>query len=49
MQNYVILQCSECKSRNYTVIKNKKKLKEKLNLKKYCPVCKKHTLHKEVK
>ena len=28
---------------------NKKKLKEKMEMKKHCPKCKKHTLHKEMK
>ena len=28
---------------------NKKNIKERLELKKYCPVCKKHTVHKEKK
>jgi large subunit ribosomal protein L33 len=42
------LQCSECKSINYFT--NKPKLTEgKLELKKFCKKCKKHTLHKEMK
>ncbi len=49
MQNYVTLQCPDCKEKNYTVIRNKKNNKEKLNIKKYCPRCKKHTVHKEIK
>lgn len=42
------LQCSECKELNYTTQKNKDQ-KEKLELKKYCKRCRKHTLHKETK
>jgi large subunit ribosomal protein L33 len=45
----IALQCSECKRRNYTTKKNRKNQQEKLELKKYCPWDKKHTLHKETK
>jgi len=45
----VILSCSECKRRNYTTTRNKKNQTTKLELKKYCPFDKKHTLHKETK
>ena len=44
----VALACSECKHRNYWTTKNRMK-KEKLQLRKYCPYCGKHTLHKEAK
>ncbi|HNX96847.1 MAG TPA: 50S ribosomal protein L33 [Candidatus Aminicenantes bacterium] len=43
------LKCPECNEKNYTTTKNKQNSTEKLNLKKYCPRCAKHTLHKEVK
>ncbi|MCP2619872.1 50S ribosomal protein L33 [Candidatus Aminicenantes bacterium AC-334-K16] len=49
MREIVILQCSECKRRNYTTTRNKKKKTDKLELKKYCPFCRKHTPHKETK
>ena len=45
----VVLRCSECKLRNYNTFKNKKTNTEKLELKKYCPFCRKHTLHQETK
>jgi len=45
----VVLACEDCKERNYTTIKNKKKTKERMELSKYCPSCKKHTAHKETK
>ena len=45
----VHLKCDECKNRNYSYRRNKKKHREKLKLNKYCPTCNKHTLHKEVK
>ncbi|MCI6258493.1 MAG: 50S ribosomal protein L33 [Treponema sp.] len=43
------LQCTECKKINYTTTKNRKNLQGKLEIMKYCPSMRKHTLHKEVK
>lgn len=34
---------------NYTTTKDKKQNPERLELKKYCPRLRKHTLHREVK
>lgn len=45
----VVLACEDCKERNYTTTKNKKNIKERLELNKYCPKCKKTTVHKETK
>jgi large subunit ribosomal protein L33 len=49
MREIITLQCSECKRRNYTGTRNKKIQKDKVEMKKYCRFCKKHTVHKEVK
>ncbi|MCL5674288.1 MAG: 50S ribosomal protein L33 [Candidatus Omnitrophica bacterium] len=49
MGETILLSCSGCSDRNYSTIKNKKTTKEKLELKKFCPRCGKHTLHKEIK
>ena len=43
------LACSECKQRNYNTTKNKKNNPDRIELKKYCKFCKKHTTHKETK
>lgn len=43
------LECSVCKSRNYTTTKNPENTKEKLVLRKYCPLDRKVTEHREVK
>ncbi|MCZ7584594.1 MAG: 50S ribosomal protein L33 [Deltaproteobacteria bacterium] len=48
-RDIVTLQCSECKRRNYTTTRNKKKNQNKVEMKKYCPFDRKHTLHKETK
>ncbi len=43
------LLCEDCKRINYWTRKNKKKVERKIELKKYCKWCKKHTVHKEGK
>lgn len=48
MRIIITLACADCKNRNYTTTKNKKE-QERLEVKKYCPFCRKHTTHKEVK
>ncbi|HDQ23049.1 MAG TPA: 50S ribosomal protein L33 [Candidatus Uhrbacteria bacterium] len=48
-ENLIKLECTECKKINYYSQKNKKTIKERLQLKKFCKHCKKHTLHKETK
>jgi large subunit ribosomal protein L33 len=49
MREIITLQCGECKRRNYSMTRNKKKQTEKLETRKYCPFCRKHTAHKETK
>lgn len=50
-RDQIIIACSECKRRNYTGTKKKQAggATKRLELKKYCRWCKKHTLHKEIK
>ena len=43
------LKCTVCGEENYLTSKNKKHHAERLELKKYCPRCKKMTLHREKK
>ncbi len=46
----IALRCSECKMKNYFFRRNKKKKgAKKLELKKYCSTCRKHTVHKQAK
>jgi len=49
MRDIVTLACSDCKRKNYTTTKNKKKTPDKLQFKKYCSFCRTHTLHRETK
>ena len=44
----VTLVCVDCLSRNYVTHK-KGNSSERLELKKFCPKCGKHTIHKETK
>ena len=44
----VSLACSECESRNYRTSR-KREQKGQITLSKFCPKCKKHTVHKETK
>ena len=49
MRDIVALACTECKRRNYSTTKNRRKQQDKLELSKFCPRCRKHTAHKEGK
>ena len=49
MRVTVTLECTQCKHRNYTTSKNKKNDPGRIELKKYCPNCNAHTVHKETK
>ncbi len=49
MRVKVTLACTECKQRNYNTMKNKKNDPDRLEMRKYCRFCRKHTLHKETK
>ena len=42
-------QCADCKHINYFIHKSKKVAEEKLEFKKFCRRCRKHTIHKEAK
>ena len=43
------LACTDCKQRNYNSMKNKKNDPDRLEMKKYCRFCRKHTVHRETK
>lgn len=45
----VILACGECSERNYSTPKTQAQATERLELKKYCPRCANHTLHRETR
>ena len=49
MREQIILECTECKRRNYTSMKEKRNTPERLEKMKYCKFDRKHTLHKETR
>ncbi|SDM42364.1 50S ribosomal protein L33 [Halarsenatibacter silvermanii] len=49
MREVITLECEECRSRNYTSKKNSDNDRDRLELKKHCPECMAHTVHKETK
>ncbi|MHC4662593.1 MAG: 50S ribosomal protein L33 [Planctomycetota bacterium] len=49
MREYVHLECSKCRSRNYRTSKQTGGGAPKLKLKKYCKHCRSHTQHAEKK
>jgi large subunit ribosomal protein L33 len=49
MRDLISLQCEQCRRRNYTTSKNKKRTTGKLAFSKFCPACRTHTPHKEAK
>ncbi|MDH6059798.1 50S ribosomal protein L33 [Chrysosporum bergii ANA360D] len=54
----ITLECTECRTNaekrspgvsRYTSTKNRRNTTNRLELKKFCPHCNKHTVHKEIK
>jgi large subunit ribosomal protein L33 len=45
----VTLECQECKRRNYQSQKSKRNNPDRIELRKYCRWCGKHTPHKETR
>ncbi|WP_084157644.1 50S ribosomal protein L33 [Oceanobacillus manasiensis] len=49
MKKKITLACADCLSRNYSTSKNTSTQAERLEVRKYCKTCGKHTLHRETK
>jgi large subunit ribosomal protein L33 len=49
MRDQVTLACGDCKRRNYITTKNKRTHPDRVENKKFCPACRKHTVHKETR
>ena len=45
----VTLACEECKRRNYQTNKSKRNNPDRLQLRKYCRWCRRHTVHRETR
>ncbi len=49
MRVNILLAGTECKRRNYATVKNKKNTTGRVELKKFCPWCRTHTVHRETR
>lgn len=45
----ITMACVECKERNYITKKNRRNNPDRMELKKFCPRCNKHTAHRETR
>ena len=45
----ITLACVDCKERNYITKKNRRNNPDRLEMKKFCPRDKKHTVHRETR
>jgi len=45
----ITLACSDCKRRNYVTEKNRQNDRDRLEMKKYCRWCRRHTVHRETR
>ncbi|MPZ23929.1 MAG: 50S ribosomal protein L33 [Dehalococcoidia bacterium] len=43
------LACTECRERTYATEKNKRNDPDRLELRKFCPRCRAHQLHREAR
>ena len=46
---HVTLACGECRERSYHTTKNRRSDPERIQLRKYCPRCRKHQPHRETR
>jgi len=49
VRDQITLACEQCKRRNYTTTKNKRKHPDRVTHRKFCPFCRTHTAHKETR
>ncbi|WP_091739242.1 50S ribosomal protein L33 [Marininema mesophilum] len=49
MRVLVTLACTDCKERNYSTTKNKRKHPDRMEFRKFCPRCNGHKSHRETK
>ncbi|MGK5093235.1 50S ribosomal protein L33 [Deltaproteobacteria bacterium TL4] len=49
MRDFILLECTECKRRNYFASRNKRLKPNRMEIRKYCKWERQHTLHKETK
>ena len=45
----ITLQCTDCRERNYSTVKNRRSHTTRMELRKYCGRCRTHQVHREVR
>jgi large subunit ribosomal protein L33 len=45
----ITLACNDCRERNYTSTKNRRNDTQRLEFNKFCPRCRGHKVHREVR
>jgi large subunit ribosomal protein L33 len=45
----ITMACADCKNRNYITKKNRRNDPDRIELRKFCPNCGKHTAHRETR
>ncbi|MHB8339835.1 MAG: 50S ribosomal protein L33 [Mycobacteriales bacterium] len=45
----ITMACQECKNRNYITRKNRRNDPDRMELRKFCPACRRHTAHRETR
>jgi len=45
----VTMGCAECRERSYNTSKSRRNDPQRIELKKFCPRCRTHTVHREVR
>ena len=48
-REHITLACTECRSRTYHTEKNRRKTTDRLELRKFCPRCRVHRVHRETR
>ena len=48
-REHVALACVPCRDRNYHTTKNRRNDPDRLELRKYCPRCRSHELHRQTR
>ncbi|MDA0746157.1 MAG: 50S ribosomal protein L33 [bacterium] len=48
-RDLITLACSDCARRNYNADKNRRLHPDRVEFKKYCRFCRKHTVHRETR
>jgi len=49
IRGLITLACSECRERNYVTTKNRRNDPNRLEISKFCPRCRAHKAHREIR